>query len=134
MICLIHPNKFLRTFCSLLLNTTSGTPIGRQHPLHDLQAVNVTRVSRMGHKNTKTILVLSYLENRKREVKNDIKIYLVNRCVAIIYFDILRVQPTRCNVPQFIYFCKTFYMFQTCFPSIIRSSKLHIQTVTATCC
>jgi len=38
-----------------------------------------------------------------------------------------RVQPTRCNVSQFIYFCKTLYMFQTVFSSIIRSSKLHIQ-------
>jgi len=38
-----------------------------------------------------------------------------------------RVQPTRCNVSTFIYFCKTFYMFRTVFPSIIRSSKLHIQ-------
>ena len=37
------------------------------------------------------------------------------------------VQPTRCNVSQFIYFCKTLYMFQTGFPSIIRSTKLHIQ-------
>jgi len=27
----------------------------------------------------------------------------------------------------FLYFFKTFYMFQTIFPSIIRSSKLHIQ-------
>ena len=36
-------------------------------------------------------------------------------------------QPIRCNVSQFIYFCKTLYMFQTVFPSIIRSSKLHIQ-------
>jgi len=40
---------------------------------------------------------------------------------------ILRVQPTRCNVSQYIYSCKTLYMFQTLFPSIIRSSKLHIQ-------
>ena len=40
---------------------------------------------------------------------------------------IRRVQPTRWNVSQFIYFCKTLYMFQTAFPSIIRSSKLHIQ-------
>ena len=44
------------------------------------------------------------------------------------YFRILRtVQPRRCNVSQFIYFCKTLYIFQTIFPSIIRSSKLHIQ-------
>ena len=28
---------------------------------------------------------------------------------------------------KFIYFCKTLYMFQTIFPSIIRGSKLHIQ-------
>jgi len=40
---------------------------------------------------------------------------------------ILRVQPTRCNISQFIYFCKMLYVFQTVFPSIIRSSKLHIQ-------
>jgi len=40
---------------------------------------------------------------------------------------ILRVQPTRCDISQFIYSCKTLYMFQTGFPSIIRSSKLHIQ-------
>jgi len=32
-----------------------------------------------------------------------------------------------CNVLKFIYFCKTLYMFQTVIPSIIRSSKLHIQ-------
>ena len=40
---------------------------------------------------------------------------------------ILRVQPIRCDVSQFIYFCKKLYMFQTGFSSIIRSSKLHIQ-------
>jgi len=28
---------------------------------------------------------------------------------------------------KFIYFCKTLYMFQTFFPSIIRSTNLHIQ-------
>ena len=39
----------------------------------------------------------------------------------------LKVQPTRCDVSQFIYFYKTLYMFQTVFPSIIKSSKLHIQ-------
>jgi len=41
--------------------------------------------------------------------------------------EIRRVQPTRCNVSQVIYFCKTLYMFLTAFPSITRSSKLHIQ-------
>ena len=59
-----------------------------------------------------------------------------------------RVQPTRCDISQFIYFCKTLYMFQAVFPSIIRISKVHIehqvsvrplasgicQTITASCC
>jgi len=43
------------------------------------------------------------------------------------FMNVRRVQPTRCDVSQFIYFCKMLYMFQTVFPSIIRSSKLHIQ-------
>ena len=29
--------------------------------------------------------------------------------------------------PSSLYFCKKLYMFQTGFPSIIKSSKLHIQ-------
>jgi len=37
------------------------------------------------------------------------------------------VQPTRCDVSQIIYFCKMLYVLQTVFPSVIRSSKLHIQ-------
>jgi len=40
---------------------------------------------------------------------------------------IRRVRPTRYNFSQFIYFSKTLYVFQTVFPSFIRSSKLHIQ-------
>ena len=36
---------------------------------------------------------------------------------------VLRVQSTRCDFSQFIYFCKTLYMFQTVFPSITWSSK-----------
>jgi len=50
-----------------------------------------------------------------------------NLLVSLILDYIRRVQPERCNVSQFIYFCKTLYMFQTVFLSIIRSSKLHIQ-------
>ena len=46
---------------------------------------------------------------------------------SVYRYYILRAQPTKCDVSQFIfYFCKTLYMFQTGFPSIIRSSKLHI--------
>jgi len=40
---------------------------------------------------------------------------------------ICRVQPTRRDFSRFICFCKTLYMFQTGFPSIIRSLKLLIQ-------
>jgi len=47
--------------------------------------------------------------------------------ISRVFTSVHRVQPTRCDVSQFIYFCKTLYMFQTVFPSIIRSSKLHIQ-------
>jgi hypothetical protein len=39
----------------------------------------------------------------------------------------LQVQPTRCHVTQFIYFCEMLYMFQAVPPHIIRSSKLYIQ-------
>ena len=45
-------------------------------------------------------------------------------CELVILFH--RVQPTRCSVSQFIYFCKTLYVFQTIFPSIITRSKLRI--------
>jgi len=56
---------------------------------------------------------------------------LLTICISLIRslltFTVRRVQPTRCDVSQFIYFCKTLYMFQRVFPSVIRSSKLHIQ-------
>jgi len=46
---------------------------------------------------------------------------------SFLEYIILRIQPARCNFSQFIYFCKMLYMFQTVFPSIIRSFKLHTQ-------
>jgi len=49
------------------------------------------------------------------------------RGIAKTYQDICRIRPRRCDVSQFIYFCKTLYMFQTVLPSITGSSKLHIQ-------
>ena len=48
-------------------------------------------------------------------------------------FDVHRniisvVKPTRCtNVSNLFYFGMTLHMFRTVFPSIIRSSRLHIQ-------
>ena len=38
-----------------------------------------------------------------------------------------QVWPTRCNVTQFIYFCKLLYMFRVIYPPIIRSTKLYLQ-------
>jgi len=40
---LSYSNKILRTLYSLLLSTTSWSPVARQHPLHDLQPVNATQ-------------------------------------------------------------------------------------------
>jgi len=87
----------------------------------------------------------SFLEAMVKDSRTDS--CAVQQCIRVIAYEdqeekptvheeFRRVQPTRCNVSQFIYFCKTLYMFQTGFPSIIRSSKLHIQrqTNTATCC
>ena len=64
--------------------------------------------------------MLLYLQNMKYK-QTLIKLYIFSNLF------VLRVQPTRCDFSQFIYFCKTLYMFQTVFLSIIRSSKLHIQ-------
>jgi len=44
--------------------------------------------------------------------------------IMTIYMFHSTTNKTQCFT---IYFCKTLYMFQTVFPSIISSSKLHIQ-------
>jgi len=54
------------------------------------------------------------------------KLFAFNVHSSVNRSYIRRVQPTICVVSLFIYFCKTLYMFQACFPSIISSSKLHI--------
>jgi hypothetical protein len=61
----------------------------------------------------------------------------IGPCIANIFAQYNQEDATFHNL--FIYFCKTLYMFQTGFTSIISSSKLHTasgscQTVTATCC
>jgi len=55
------------------------------------------------------------------------------KCVSWTYkkFEFSEYNQQDAKFLRFINFCKTLYMFQTVFPSI-RSSKLHIQTVTAT--
>jgi len=58
--------------------------------------------------------------------------YWVKRITAKARVSLTFICPCIANIlseynQQFIYFCKTLYMFQAGFPSIIRSSKLHIQ-------
>jgi len=72
----------------------------------------------------KTVFLNSLEDGRKMLLRN-VGIFNIRRSVHRQY--IRGVQPTKCNVSQFIYFCKTLYMFQTVFPSIISSSILHIQ-------
>ena len=48
----------------------------------------------------------------------------IGPCIANIFSEYNQRDAT---FLKFIYFCKTLYMFQAVFPSIIRSSKLHIQ-------
>jgi len=56
------------------------------------------------------------------------KCVVVVAATAVCVFSVARrVQPMRYNVSHFVYFCKTLYMFQMVFLSIIRSSKVHIQ-------
>jgi len=43
---------------------------------------------------------------------------MVTATDQILTRSIRRVLPIRCNVSQFVYFCKTLYMFQTGFPSV----------------
>ena len=45
-------------------------------------------------------------------------------CIANIFTEYNQQDAT---FLKFIYFCKTLYMFQMVFPSITRSTKLHIQ-------
>jgi hypothetical protein len=42
-------------------------------------------------------------------------------------FNNSNAYPTRCNVTQFVYFCKLLYMFWVVPPPIIRSTKLYLQ-------
>jgi len=68
---------------------------------------------------------LNSLEDGRKTLLSNVGSFNIHSYVLRQY--IRRVQPTRWNISQLIYFCKTLYMFQTVFPSIIRSTKLHIQ-------
>ena len=46
---------------------------------------------------------------------SDALTFKFNIHMSVYRYYILRVQPTRCNFSQFIYFCKTIYMFHTVF-------------------
>jgi len=56
--------------------------------------------------------------------QNNISLAFIGPCIANIIAEYNKQDAT---FLKFIYFCKTLYMFQTVFPSIISSSKLHIE-------
>ena len=56
--------------------------------------------------------------------KNSPDLTFICPCIANIFAEYNQQDAA---FLKFIYFCKTLYMFQTVFPSIIRSTKLHIQ-------
>jgi hypothetical protein len=60
---------------------------------------------------------VKWLSSRERRSASEIAWSRTDR-FPLWYFQ---VQPTRCNVTQFIYFCEMFYMFQAVPPPIIRS-------------
>ena len=58
--------------------------------------------------------------------------YLKQICIRVNFYNLDLIVFAECNQQDaklliYFYFCKMLYMFQTVFPSIIRSSKLHIQ-------
>ena len=72
----------------------------------------------------------------KAEIRNEYNmVYLIfiNPCIVIYSYSTTNKMHL---LSQIIYSCKTFYMFQTVFPSTIRSSKLRIQQryMSNSCC
>ena len=57
-------------------------------------------------------------------IKKEISLFIIHSSVHRQY--IRRIQSKRCNVSQFIYFCKTLYVFHKVLPSIM-SSQMHVQ-------
>ena len=54
----------------------------------------------------------------------EVNLTFIGPCIANVFSEFNQQDAT---FLKFIYFCKTLYMFQTVFLSIIRSSKLHVQ-------
>ena len=54
----------------------------------------------------------------------EVNLTFIDPCIATVFSEFNQQDAT---FLKFIYFCKTLYVFQTVFPSNIRSSKLHIQ-------
>jgi hypothetical protein len=77
-----------------------------------------------------------YMEGRREVNNEDLYIQLpifIGPCIVIYSYN----TPNKMHLlSQIIYSCKTLYIFRTVFPSIIRSSKLHIQQrhVSNSCC
>jgi len=67
---------------------------------------------------------------KQADLRDMFKKVIDSVCISavLIHPDIIcSIKPTRCtNVSNLFYFGMTLYMFQTVFPSIIRSSRLYI--------
>jgi hypothetical protein len=64
------------------------------------------------------------VEFRNFAFKSIYSLTITGPCTADIFSEYNQQDAT---FLVFIYFCKMLYMFQTAFPSIIRSTKLHIE-------
>jgi hypothetical protein len=65
------------------------------------------------------------------------RVFLIFIGPCIVIYSYTRSTTNKMHMSsQIIYSCKTLYMFRTVFPSIIRSSKLHIQQryMSNSCC
>jgi len=57
-----------------------------------------------------------------------VQLYISHSVVSYMSYNIVtQYNQQDATFLKFIYFSKTLYMFQTVFPSIIRSTKLHIE-------
>ena len=79
----------------------------------------------------RTYVIVFRLFIRPLHTRDQFRLVVIFRLVMELLMDYKTIvtgsqSTTRCDVSQFVYFCKMLYMFQTGFRYIIRSWKLHI--------
>ena len=97
---------------------------GNRHMSDSCCQQNAVHFAKSTHLRQNIILIFISLRIRHQNGHN-LRGFDVHRSVHRNIF----IQNTQQDAPvsQIIYSCKTLYMFRTVFPSIIRSSKLHIR-------